>query len=167
MKGSLVGESEQMIRNALKSMRGMGGERVLIVATCNKLAVLPPELRRRFRLGLWFFDLPDASEKASIWSVQRAAFSLDDSTLPEDTGWSGANIRDCCELAYSLDCSLSEAAVYVVPAAVQDAEGLERLRSLASGRFLSASKPGTYHYQLPKAIAGSGSRRNLQLTGDN
>ena len=59
-------------------------------------------------------------------------------------GWSGANIRDCCELSYAMNISLREASAYIVPALMQDAKGIERLENLADGRFLSASKLGVY-----------------------
>jgi hypothetical protein len=39
--------------------------RMLFIATCNSIASLPPELRRRFTLGTFFFDLPTALELVS------------------------------------------------------------------------------------------------------
>jgi hypothetical protein len=153
-KGSLVGQSEQQIRAALKAILAMAGERgAFFVATCNKLDSLPPELRRRFRAGVWFFDLPDKAERATIGGLQEKNYSdgftgttATDAALffaPRD-GWSGANIADCCDLAYAMAISLEDAAAYVVPAALQDPDGLARLRAMAHGRFLSASKPGKY-----------------------
>jgi hypothetical protein len=43
-----------------------------------------------------------------------------------------------------LDISLFQAAQHVVPVAVTAAEAMERLRTWASGRCLSASYPGIY-----------------------
>ena len=50
----------------------------------------------------------------------------------------------CCRLAALLDVPLTQAARHVVPVAVTAAESVERLRTWASGRCLSASAPGIY-----------------------
>jgi hypothetical protein len=106
---------------------------------------LPPALRRRFRFGVWFFDLPDAVERHGIGALHCARYNKTDlGFFRGQEGWSGANIRDCCELAFAMTCEMSEAAKFIVPAATQDPTGLERLRSMANGRFLSAAYPGTY-----------------------
>jgi len=145
MKGSLVGQSEGQVRAAMKTVSAIGGKDVMLVGTCNNLQSLPPELRRRFNsLGMWFFDLPSREEKDTIWQIQGHAFGLMRQPLPADEGWSGANIRDCCRCAYLYRQSLMDAAVSIVSATSQDPEGIERLRRLASGRFLSASYPGPY-----------------------
>ena len=44
-----------------------------------------------------------------------------------------------------LDIPLNEAATHVVPVAVTAAESVEKLRSWASGRCLSADDGGIYH----------------------
>jgi hypothetical protein len=64
--------------------------------------------------------------------------------LPADDQWTGAEIRSCCRLAALLDVPLLEATQNVVPVAVTAAESVERLRGWASGRCLSADKPGIY-----------------------
>ena len=64
--------------------------------------------------------------------------------MPDDTDWTGAEIKACCRLSALLDVSLLEAAQNVVPVAVTASESVERLRSWASGRCLSASQPGIY-----------------------
>jgi hypothetical protein len=71
-------------------------------------------------------------------------FELRSQTKPKDTDWTGAEIRSCCRLAALLDVSLTEAAKHVVPVAVTAAESVEKLRSWASGRCLSASQAGIY-----------------------
>ena len=53
-------------------------------------------------------------------------------------------MRSCCRLAALLDVPLVEAALNVVPVAVTAAESVERLRNWASGRCLSADRPGLY-----------------------
>ena len=107
-------------------------------------------------MGLWFFDLPDAAERQAIWALNISKFGLSAQALPDSEGWSGANIRDCCDIAYSLGLSVVQAASRIVPAAVQDPEGVSKLRALANGRFLSASNPGYYKLAAKASPVKSG-----------
>jgi hypothetical protein len=53
-----------------------------------------------------------------------------------------------------LDIPLAEAATNIVPVAVMAGEAVEKLRQWASGRCLSADRPGTYSREgngLPRA----------------
>lgn len=159
-KGSLVGQSEHQLRNALKVITAVSNGRALWIATCNSIADLPPELRRRFTLGTFFFDLPDAAEREAIWLIYQAKYlrlngsGWEPGDLPNDSGWTGAEIRQCCDIAWRLGCSLKDAANFIVPVARSAADAIARLREQASGRFLSASVPGVYinaRDQAPKA----------------
>ncbi len=153
-KGSLVGQSEQQIRAMMKAVVAIAGEGgAFFVATCNRLDSLPPELRRRFRFGLWFFDLADEEERISIGKIQTAKIGVknDPDFWKSADGFSGANIRDVSELAYAMNLSLEKASEYIVPAAKQDPQSLDRLRNMAEERFLSASKPGVYHQKSEKS----------------
>jgi hypothetical protein len=147
MKGSLVGQSEANIRAALKVVSAVADDNALWIATCNSIGALPPELRRRFTYGLWYFDLPSADERNVIWRIYLDRYRLPAQGLPEDEGWTGAEIRVCCDLAWRLGCTLVEASSYVVPVARSAAQQIEALRTQASGRFLSASRPGIYRYE--------------------
>ncbi len=163
MKGSLVGESGRNLRNALKVVDSVSQGRALVVATCNSLGTLPPELRRRFKFGTFFFDLPTAAERKSIWEVKAAKFRIISKMLkelPKDEGWTGAEIESCCEIAYRLKISLVEAANYIVPVSKSASESIEKLRRDASGRFISASAPGIYKAPatLAPAAASTGKR---------
>jgi hypothetical protein len=152
MKGSLVGQSEQSLRSALKVITSVSNGRSLWIATCNAIADLPPELRRRFTLGTFFFDLPDADERSAIWKIWSRKYFAEDLQrdkashlhYPGDDGWTGAEIRQCCDIAWRLGCSLNDAAGFVVPVSRSAAEQLEKLRRAADGRFLSASRQGVY-----------------------
>ena len=124
----------------------MGGERVFFVGTCNRLDAVPAELRRRFRYGTWMFDLPSAEERESIWSIHRHRYKVE-SDPPPDEGLTGADIRNCCDLAASLRIDLEQASDYIVPTSRYAAEAIEASRSMADGRFLSASYPGPYRKQ--------------------
>jgi SpoVK/Ycf46/Vps4 family AAA+-type ATPase len=119
---------------------------VFFIGTANDISKLPPEFTRAERLdSLFFLDLPDAKEKDSIWEMYRRQFGIAQSQpRPNDTDWTGAEIRSCCRLSALLDVSLSQAAQHVVPVAVTAAESVERLRTWASGRCLNASSPGIY-----------------------
>lgn len=79
---------------------------------------------------------------------------------PDDTDWTGAEIRSCCRLAALLDIPLTQAARNVVPVAVTAAESVEKLRTWASGRCLSASTPGIYARNGAKPSSKPGRRIN-------
>ena len=147
MKGSLVGQSEQQIREALKVIDAISGGETLWIATCNSLTELPPELKRRFKLGTWFFDLPDLAERQAIWAIYARKFGHTDKAAIDrltQLEWTGAEIESCCETADSLGITLEEASAYIVPVAKQAPEAITKLRQGAEGRFLSASVPGPY-----------------------
>ena len=185
LMGSLVGQSEANLRQALrtidamapaicmvdeleKALAGVGSQGdsgvssrlfgtlltylsdhesdVFFVTTSNDISKLPPELARAERFdAVYFIDLPNIAEKDQIWRLYRHQFAIPESQVrPDDTSWTGAEIRSCCRLAALLDVPLTQAAQNVVPVAVTAAEQVERLRSWASGRCLSASAPGVY-----------------------
>jgi len=187
LMGSLVGQTESNIRQALKiasamapcvmmideidkALSGVAGSGatdsgvsarlfgtfltwlndhrsdVFVVCTCNDISKLPPEFARAERFdGVFFLDLPAASQKGSIWSIYLDLFGLDcEQPRPNTQDWTGAEIRSCCRLAALLDLPLTEAAKNVVPVAVTAAETVGRLREWAGGRCLDADRPGIY-----------------------
>jgi hypothetical protein len=147
IKGSLVGESEGRMRKALSVITAISGNRPFFVATCNAISVLPPELRRRFTVGTMFFDLPDKNEREIIWNIYQNKFNLDENQKrPIDDGWTGAEIKQCCDMADRLGVSLCDAGRFVVPVAISAKEQIEKLRREASDRYLSASGEGIYVY---------------------
>jgi hypothetical protein len=160
MKGSLVGQSEQNLRAALRVITSVSNGRSLWLATSNNISRLPPELRRRFDLGIFFFDLPTAAERETIWEIWLRNFPLLDAAgvRPPDEGWTGAEIRQCCKIAWRLGCTLLEAAEFVVPVSRSASDQLERLRIAAEGKYLSASSPGVYRHPARSAELASGRR---------
>jgi ATPase family associated with various cellular activities (AAA) len=183
--GSLVGATEQNVRQALriidamapcvafideveKALAGLGGSGdsgvasrlfgtllswlsdresdVFVVCTSNDVSKLPPEFTRAERFDACFFlDLPGDEEKNAIWNLYRQQFGIPPSqSRPDDTSWTGAEIRACCRLAALLDVTLVQAAHHVVPVAITAAEQVEKLRSWASGRCLDASRTGIF-----------------------
>jgi hypothetical protein len=185
--GSLVGQSEQNIRQALKIADAMApcvlmadeldkalsgvassGQTdsgvsarlfgtlltwlndhetdVFFIGTCNDVSKLPPEFSRAERFdGVFFVDLPGQREKQAIWEMYLRKFGLDaKQPKPVDQDWTGAEIKACCRLSALLDVPLLEAGKNIVPVAVTAAESVDRLRTWASGRCLSADKSGIY-----------------------
>jgi ATPase family associated with various cellular activities (AAA) len=95
-----------------------------------------------------------SSGALQIWRKQ---FAIDDAQKqPDDTGWTGAEIKACCRKSLMYDLSLQDAAVYVTHI---DSEQIESLRAWASGRCLSASTAGIYQRESA-APAKSGRRIN-------
>jgi hypothetical protein len=163
-KGSLVGESERKIRQALKVASGVaGGGRILVVGTCNRIAALPPELRRRYTMGTWMFDLPTEQGRSAIWKLYLERYEIKDRNLPDDTDWTGAEIRNVCELASNLGIKLEQAAQYIVPVAKSAPEAVRDLRELADSRFLNAAAPGVY--RKPGITNTRAGKRAVEMEG--
>ena len=199
LMGSLVGQTEANVRQALKiadalqpcvlfvdeADKALGGVNsagdsgvstrlfgtllsylsdketdVFVVASANRIDHLPPELTRAERFdGVFFLDLPGKEERAAIWQLYLRQFDLDArQRLPSDEGWTGAEIRSCCRLAALLDLPLVQAAQNVVPVSVTAGESVDKLRTWASGRCLSANAPGIFQKDAGKV----GARRRVQ-----
>lgn len=170
-KGSLVGQSEAQIRAMLKVVTAVSGGSPLFVATSNNIANLPPELKRRFTMGTFFFDLPTDHERRTIWDLYLdrygnqtsgaagapASAGLGLETDFDDDGWTGAEVKACAKNAADLGISLVAAAAYIVPVAKSDADRIERLRTEANGKYIGASVPGPY--RAPSKVAAPTARR--------
>lgn len=168
MKGSLVGESEQRFRTALKVVDAVSQNRALFIATCNSIGILPPELRRRFTFGTFYFELPDATERAAIWKIYRAKYGVpkSDAGFSSDEGWTGAEIKQCCELSYRLKRALVDCANFIVPVSKSAADQITKLREQADGRFISASYPGPYKFRRAETTQPA-TKRTINLEEAN
>jgi hypothetical protein len=153
MQNALVGSSGERLRSALKVVDAVTNGRSLWIATCNSIGTLPPELRRRFTLGTFFFDLPSPAERTAIWKIYLAKYGVS-GELPDDDGWTGAEIKECCRKSYRLALSLKESAEYIVPVSRSTADQIKALRQQASGKFISASRRGIYQFQESVARRG-------------
>src|SRR5215472_2687216 len=146
MQASLVGDSGRNLRTALSVVDAVSQGKPLFIVTCNSLTTLPPELRRRFTLGTFFFDLPGAEDRETIWKIYRAKYQVT-GACPDDQQWTGAEIKVCCRNAAQMKIPLVEAAKFIVPVAVSAGDQIRALRTQASGKFIDASKSGLYRFE--------------------
>ena len=148
------GVSSRMLGTLLSWMNDHTSN-VYLVATCNDISKMPPELTRAERFdGIVFLDLPGREQKDRIWQQYIELFELDaDENLPNDDQFTGAEIRSCCRLAALLDVPLVQAEVNVVPVAVTASESVDALRGWASGRCLDSEAGGIYQFKKKKARA--------------
>lgn len=162
-----VGESQQSFREAFRTIKSIGGNRVIVFATCNRLDVLPPELLRRFKLGIIYFDLLTAEERDSLWPVYLKKFGHAlDSVRPNDDGWTGSEIRNCCEIAYKLNRPVAEVGKqYIVPITKSDMASINKMREQAHDRFTSASYEGTYQLHSEASEEQTRGTRKLNILG--
>ena len=140
------GVSRDQLSTILK-WRSESQARVFLMATCNEpeslLRVKQGALFRDGRFdGIVFFDLPDRAAKDGMWELYRRRYGIPArESNPADEGWAPGTIEVCCQRAVQYQVSLAEAARYVRPTSAED---IERLRTWAEGRCLSASTPGIY-----------------------
>lgn len=157
LKGSLVGESERKARAAFRTIRALAG-RTFWIATCNRTVALKPELRRRFRYGIWMFDIPSDEQQEALWKHYTAKFAVEDIRPEDGAELTGAEIRNLCEAADDMGITPKDAAAYIVPVSVQAAEEIEALRRQASGKYISADYAGAY--KMPqRRTAGTAKRK--------
>ena len=137
------GVSSRMLGTLLSWMNDHTSN-VYLVATCNDVSKMPPELTRAERFdGIVFLDLPGREQKDRIWQQYISLFDLDPSQkLPKDDQFTGAEIRSCCRLAALLDLPLVQASINVVQVAVTASESVDALRNWASGRCLDSESGG-------------------------
>lgn len=150
MKSKFVGESGSRTRNALKVIDAISQGKMFFIVTSNNISSLPPELRSRFTLGTFFFDLPTKEERSSIWELYTTKYDIMANQIDavECEDWTGREIKACCNIAYRLNLKLSEAAQYIVPVSRSSADKVESLRKEASGKYISANQPGLYKYEV-------------------
>ena len=161
--GGIVGTAEAAYRNAFRTIKSIGGKRVLVLATCNRMEALPPELLRRFKLGVWFFDLLSSDERAALWPIYLNRYGLDEQETPCDSGWTGAEIRNCCEMAYKMNLSVKEVGeTMIVPITRSDNNSVTSMQSMAETKgYLSVSTVGAYSQNRADVDEASGRALNL------
>ena len=151
MKGSLVGESEAKIRQFFTMVSAIAGDGgAFFVATCNSTGALTTEMRRRFKTGFYFVDLPSREEKDAVWNIHMSKRNISAQPMPDDTNWTGAEIESCCEKADNYGITLIDAALSIVPVATAQPELIDARRREANRRLLS-STTGT-SYEMPEMV---------------
>lgn len=174
LRGGLVGESERNTRTAIKTILTLGGKRrVLFIGTSNAGGNLSAQLVRRFtRRGKWYFPLPTAEERQEIWPIQLAAYGLQEPSgaegWPDDEGWTGAEIRNCCEYAQASGRSVLQAAQTIIPISQSHPDVIERLEQQAIGKFLNAATGRPYQGRgsdngTDQSFTGTQSSRKIRL----
>lgn len=155
MKGDgTVGTAEKSLRDALDMITATAGTDdngnpniILFVMTANKATTFSPEMNRRFP-DRFFFDSPSFEATQAIWPVYIKKFNLtpEQAARPEGfgRGWSGAEIRRCCQRASRLKKTVVEASRFIIPQMVSERTTFDEQRRSAAGKFLSASQPGFY-----------------------
>ena len=140
---------------------------VFFVGTCNDASKLPPEFARAERFdGVFFVDLPGREQKDEIWGIYLSVYGLDSQQArPDDTNWTGAEIKSCCRLASLLDVPLIQASQNVVPVAVTAGDKVEALRPWASVRCSSADRAGVY--SRDQGAGNARARRVMREPGRN
>jgi len=105
-----------------------------------------------------------------IWNLYLKKYKLEKEALPNDHGWTGAEIRNCCQISYKLNVTLEEASKFIVPVSKSAAEEIKELRKLANNRYTSASESGLYKFveeQAPQTVSKSRKFRVLEMDIDS
>jgi ATPase family associated with various cellular activities (AAA) len=168
MFGGIVGDTQRTSRNVFKTLEAMGGDGVLWIATCNEMSLLKPEIKRRFGLPTFFFDLLTDTERMAVKRIycKKYGFDIKSFAKVNDAGWTGAEIERCCKLAHDLRTTPDKTAKYIVPIAQSSAADIQRRRAEANGKFLSASTEGIYTMEsnpLPVFNIDATKQRKVEL----
>ncbi len=134
-------------------------QEVFVVATANDLSALPPELLRKGRFDeIFFVDLPDDTERETIWTIhlrirkqEPGKFDLR-AIVAASEGFSGAEIEQAVVAGLyralhakrPLDTDhLLEELRQTVPLSTSRREDIDRLRATAQSRFVNVRSPPT------------------------
>jgi MoxR-like ATPase len=126
---------------------------VFVVATANDLSSLPPELLRKGRFDeIFFVDLPDDTERESIWKIHLGLRKQDSKKfdlskiVSASDGFSGSEIEQAVVAALyralhqktplTTDLLIEEL-THTVPLSVTRREDIDALRQTAEGRFVN------------------------------
>jgi hypothetical protein len=154
-KGSLVGQSEQQMKSALNAVDAISGGNVLLIASCNWVDNLTPDVMGRFTMGTFFYDYPTTEERTQLILQYADKYQITESmrgkTFDEviafTRGWVGREIENACFKAWQYKRPFLEVAKNIAPSCISQRERLEKLRQSCSGRFLSANNSGLFKYE--------------------
>lgn len=146
-KEGLVGASEARLRAVFEALAAMARHgRTYWIATANTLAGLRPELKRRFKGGIWYNPLPNRAERVPIWQYHIARRGLPDPVPPEgsDVLYTGSDIANVCGAAWEMGISLAQVMVGYVASTLECLDEIEALERRAANRMRCATYPGPY-----------------------
>ena len=115
---------------------------ILVMATANNIAQLPPEFLRAGRFDAMFFvDIPTSKERCKIIEIMNSRYGTDipDTHAEKLSGWTGAEIEQLAK--DSLFDGLEEAFKNIVPLSKTMKEDISALRDWAKTRARKANAP--------------------------
>lgn len=146
---------------------------VMIAATANDIAMLPPEFLRRFD-AIWFFDVPSRRERAQIWTIHLRKRGRDPQTFDlerladQSDKYTGHEIEKAVKQALRRAYLDGQRAVAeddllgilrsAEPLAISHADRIEAARKALGGLALPTSDPGT---EVKREHAGT--HRRLEI----
>lgn len=155
-KGSLMGESEHNMDEALATIDSVSGKKPLVIASCNEADRLPSALMRRVRFGSYFFDLPSGPIKEKIWKVKMDKYDIPQQDLPNDDQWAGHEIEVCVYKTWVNGRSLIENAQTIIPVGKLRQQEIASLKTKAEANYLSAVTGLPYYqgesYEIEKSV---------------
>jgi len=132
---------------------------VFYVFTCNDIRNIAdrfPEFLRRFD-ALFFIDVPAKEVLHSIWDIHLHAYRLldpevsvkdaleaGDLQLPDDRGWTGADVERCCRQARLRKTDVKTVGNAMPKLTSQSAEVIRELRTWADGKCYSTEQEALY-----------------------
>jgi len=78
---------------------------------------------------------------------------------PDCIGWTGAEIRACCDISFRTGMDLEAAAKFIVPVSKSSPESIMQLRAMANGKFIDAHRPGMYDINRVEARETTSGRK--------
>jgi SpoVK/Ycf46/Vps4 family AAA+-type ATPase len=123
---------------------------ILVMATANNIAQLPPEFLRAGRFDAMFFvDIPTSKERCKIIEIMNTRYGTDipDTCAEKLSGWTGAEIEQLAK--DSLFDGFEEALENIVPLSKTMKEDISALRDWAKTRARKANSPDD---EQPKKI---------------
>ena len=104
------------------------------------------------------FDFPGDEEREWIWPIHLNKFEKSGKNKPDDRMYAGSDIRNCCERAWKMGCTVKYASQFIAPVGKTARDVIRDAQRLADGNFLSASEPGLY-----RAPESGGKGRSVEV----
>ena len=168
LKGGIVGQTPEYCRKVFATIKAVCGSGAYFIATCNRVDMFTPEIKRRFIYGTYFYDLPTEEEIAGIVKIFQRKFPTVHGFIPDfyKMGCVGSDIKTCFEIAYRKNIPLDKAKLGITPVGRLSADVIGSMRDTAHNRFLSASYEGVYQKPVveSKMVSGGNGGRKIALS---